>query len=104
MQIKIRKIESAKIALIFSLAMAALSLLFYPIFSWTASLSKSMGEPMPAAYNSIFMFFPLLYFVFGFIVTYIFCGLINLIMRFTGGIGIEIEGETEESSLQINNN
>ncbi|MFC1898435.1 hypothetical protein ACFLYJ_02565 [Candidatus Cloacimonadota bacterium] len=93
MQIKVKKIESAKVSIILSLVLAAMSLLFYPYILITYNSSNSMGQPMMSAIKYLYLLFPIFYFVLGFIGTYIFCVILNLILKWTNGFCVEIDGE-----------
>jgi hypothetical protein len=98
MKIRITRFSSHQNAKVFSILMAITTLIFVVpmalIFSFFPPVSQAAAPGFPP--GIFFLLFPLLYLIVGYIGTLIFCGLYNLVARFTGGI----EFETAEATTK----
>jgi uncharacterized membrane protein (DUF485 family) len=72
----------------FSVLMAITSLIFVVPFVLIFSLFPPVHVPGTPSFPPVILFilFPVIYLIFGYISTLIFCALYNLIARLTGGI------------------
>jgi len=98
MKIRITRFSPHQNAKVFSILMAITSLIFVVpmalIFSFVSPVSQPGAPNFPP--GILFLLFPLIYLIVGYIGTLIFCALYNLVVRFTGGI----EFETVEASIK----
>lgn len=108
MKTSIRRIEPFQTAKIMALLTAAMSLVILVpmmlLFSAFGLYDGSLvGGAMAGSGIISLLIFPILYAIFGFIGTLIYCGLYNLIASRTGGIELDLSGygdfETEARDI-----
>jgi len=87
----VKKIDGHKISLILAITMGVVSLFFYPFMLLSFAMMKKVNTPVMPNFSFIFIFFPIIYFIFGYIFTRIFCGLFNLITKKLNGFQIEVD-------------
>lgn len=94
MKIEIKRLAPHQNAKVFAVLMALSSLvLFVPIFILLALVPATEGEARPPMF--MFLLFPLLYLVMGYITVAIGCALYNFVYKYTGGI--EYEADSKEA-------
>ena len=98
MKQQIKRMSPHQNGKVFGVLMALTSLVFaIPMFLFFSMMHFPVdqnGHHMgPPAF--MFLLFPILYLVFGYIFTVIWCVIYNFVVRFTGGIEFELESENE---------
>ena len=105
MYIRIKSVQKGKLALISASTMTVISLFFYPFFLFPAFFMESGFNDFSFGFN-FYRFFmigiPVFYFIIGYIGTWLFLALFNLITRKTGGFRVELfeiepEGEKRDA-------
>jgi hypothetical protein len=96
MKLNVIKINGHKIALICAISMGLIMIILIPVFLIISSINKEMYHGI----KILFFFFPLIYFVLGYITTRIFVGLFNIVTKWLKGIEIEISNELIEKQKE----
>ena len=75
--------------------MGSFAIVFWPIilFAEIAAEMSTQKPAIPAAFNLIFLFFPIFYAIAGYIMTVVMCSLYNFYSKYIGQIKIEMEIE-----------
>ena len=96
MKLNVIKINGHKVALICAISMGLIMIIMIPIFLIIASTNKEMYHGIKV----LFFFFPVIYFVLGYITTRIFVGLFNIVTKWLKGIEIEIANDLIEKQIE----
>ncbi len=94
----VKKIDGHKISLIMAIATAIFSLVFYPFALMAIFADREFSNIFGTSLSIVFLLMPVLYFIFSYVFTRIFCGLFNVIMKKVNGFRVEIEEENQTSS------
>lgn len=92
MKIQIKRFSPHQNAKVIAVLMALSSIvIFVPVYILFALVPPVEGQARPPAF--MFLAFPLLYLVMGYIMVAIGCALYNVVSRYTGGIEYEADGK-----------
>lgn len=95
MQYRIRRISPHSAGKISAVVSGCFSLLFWPFVLIAQFASKAAGaqNQLPAFFNMFFLILPLLYAVFGYVMTALMCVVYNFVSRYIGPLVLEMDTE-----------